>query len=188
MSLEQLYDNVANQYDDEYQQEKWLNDELQTAKHLRLLQPYGNVLSLGCGTGQDITIGGFESQSFVGLDNSTNMLKQAMGKFPGYKFIKWDCSLTFDAKADTVVSLFGTINYVGLPHFIKQILESGATKFFGVLFSPKYKPSLGHDYCTYYTSAQIESVFKDAGLDFKICGLFDNVSFDDNDYWVINSK
>lgn len=188
MSLEKLYDEVANWYDEEYQQDKWRDDEQQTAKHLRLLQPYGLVLSLGCGTGQDIEIGGLKPQCFIGLDNSANMLMQAMKKFPGYAFSKWDCSITFDAQADTVISLFGTINYVGLEQFVAQVVESNATKFFGVMFSPKYKPALGSEFCTYYTPTQIQSIFQDHGLDCKLVGLFDNIGFDDNDYWIVTSK
>lgn len=188
MSLENLYDKIADQYDNEYQQQKWLDDEIQTAHHLRLLQPYGNVLSLGCGTGQDIIIGDFTAQNFIGLDNSTNMLKQAIGKFPGYTFVKWDCSLTFKQSANTVVSLFGTINYVGLEQFIDQIAESNARDYFGVMFSPRYKPALGSEYCKYYTKLQIEDMFKQAGYLCRVFGLFDNVEFDQNDYWVISSK
>ena len=186
--LESLYDSVANNYDEEYQQEKWRVDELRTAYHLRKLQPYGMTLSLGCGTGQDIEIGGFKPNQFIGLDNSINMLAQAMRKFPGYRFSKWDCSVTFDFPANTIVSLFGTINYVGLEHFIAQIEESCAEQYFAVVFSPKYKPALGHDCCVYYTPTQIQSMFEDHGLYCKIDGLFDNISFDENDYWVISSK
>jgi hypothetical protein len=188
MTLERLYDEIAKEYDKEYQQEKWQQDEIQTAKHLRLLQPYGNVLSLGCGTGQDIVIGDFKNDQFTGIDNSVNMLKCALEKFPGYKFAKWDCSETFDVRADTVVSLFGTINYVGLESFIDQIIKSKATSFFGVMFSPRYKPSLGSEFCTYYTLPQIEQLFTNNGFACKVLGLFDDIDFADNDYWVISSR
>ena len=186
MNLEQLYDSVADGYDKEYQQAQYARDEQQTAKLLQKLKPYGRVLSLGCGTGQDIDIGNFVKQYFVGLDNSINMLSKAMVKYPGYTFAKWDCSTPYPNMSDTVVSLFGTINYVGINSFTDQIQQSCAFKWFGVMFSPQYKPGLGSEHCTYYHPVEIREAFAKIGREVHIRALFGG-SLLAEDYWVISS-
>ncbi len=188
MDIKTIYNCIAEKYDSTYQQDRFLLDEQQAAKYLRALQPYGSVLSLGCGTGQDIEIGDIPSKDFVGLDISTSMLSVAKAKYPNYNFVEWNCEYLYDYQADTVIGMFGVINYTSLNKFLDQINHSKAKKFLGIIFSPIYVPELGSELSQYYSLDDIEYIMKAKNISYNIAGLYPDLPMSENNYWVIYSK
>jgi len=188
MSIEKLYDEEADHYDTDYQQEQYRNDEKQTTQHIKRLGPLGSVISQGIGTGQDIEIAGLEQQPkdmFLGLDISQKMIDEAKKKYPNHNFRKWNCKEVFPQRADTILSLFGTINYVSLSSFFEQIISSGSTTFCGVMFSPNYNPPLGSEYVTHYTRDQVEALAEGHALSIDFRPLYKEWK---EDYWVITNR
>ena len=181
------YNEVAPGYDAEYQVKKYRLDEERTAQLLREIEPSGFIICQGIGTGQDYEMIDPSPEDLVlGLDISEEMLKRAKEKFPLLQTQLWDCSNVYPANADVIVSLYGTINYVGLESFINQIRASGAKKFCGVMFSPEYLPPLAPEYVKHYSLEDIEEMFETSGVDYKIDPLFGK-HFVRQNYWVIRN-
>jgi SAM-dependent methyltransferase len=188
-TIKEVYNNVASTYDSEYQQEQYILDELRTGELLDNLYPHWDIISQGIGTGQDYFMASplVEGCTMIGLDISEEMLKIAKAKYPDIITQVWDCSEPFPGRADTILSLYGTINYVGLQSFIRQIQVSGANKFFGVMFSPTYRPALAPHLVKYYTIEEVYRAFDEAKLRMTLRPLHQYETFDTANYWVISS-
>lgn len=186
-SLATWYNEVASSYDDEYQVEKYRKDEERTAELLREIEPSGFIICQGIGTGQDFEmINPGPNDLVLGLDISEEMLKRAKEKFPLLQTQLWDCGNVYPAHADVVVSLYGTINYVGLHSFIDQIRASGAKKFFGVMFSPEYLPPLAPEHVKHYSLEDVDEMFEMYDIEYRITPLFGK-HFVRQNYWVIRN-
>ncbi len=187
LTVQQIYDQVAPIYDEVYQQEKYRNDELRTAELLSEINPSGFIICQGIGTGQDFEmINPGPDDLVLGLDISPEMLKIAREKFPQLQTQVWDCNNVYPANADTVISLYGTINYVGLESFCEQIVASGAKKFFGVMFSPLYVPELAPQHTKWYKLQEIDDIMESYGLYWEVIPLFGD-DYYSQDYWVIRN-
>ena len=140
-NLSQFYDALAPQYDALYVDTiHYVEDEL-VWQLSESIGPLGKVLSVGCGTGNDISILRLEPEKSVCVDFSKNMLRIARKKYPEYRFELHDVTQSpFRYNADTVVALYGVVNYIGMRAFVRQVFQSGATKFIAILYANGYTP------------------------------------------------
>jgi len=158
MVVEQIYDEMASDYDEKYTDpdSSYMIDEDAASEHYNLRITPGSVLSLGCGTGQDAAI--TKAQDFVGLDISWPMLLKAQEKFPDHRFLKHDCSQSIPIRAEIIVSIFGTPNYIGIPALIDQYVRSNARSAFFVFYNDDYVDGVVPEYQT-YTTKQLKTGF-----------------------------
>lgn len=108
------YGELAKYYDVLY---AWKDYPGESRVLLRLIHRYKNasgraLLDVGCGTGQHIKHLRSEFDC-VGLDSSTEMLRQARKNVPGVEFVRGDME-TFDIRRrfDVILCLFSAIGYV----------------------------------------------------------------------------
>ena len=103
-----------------------------------------------------------ESEGFLGADISTGMLAQAQNKYPGYGFVQKDARTPFKGSWDTVLAIFGLVNYVGLDVVLARFKEVEASKLFMVMFAPQYAPSIVNTELHHYSAHQVRE---------KLCGM-----------------
>jgi predicted TPR repeat methyltransferase len=155
---QQIYDEIASEYDAKYVEgdnNPYMFDEMMAGSHFKLslifnIQdesqcPNNKIISLGCGTGQDVEILG-NPQYFVGYDISEEMLKVARKKFPHQNFIQRDCSELIDTNGDILVSIFGTPNYIGPDMLKKHYEHMGCKHGFFVFYNEDYKDGVVPEY------------------------------------------
>jgi len=107
-----FYDAIAPLYDSRFQTAvACVENELACAN-----LPTENVLDLGCGTGLYLEY--HQPKSYIGVDISSGMIRQARQKFPLATFIQSDMAALPlpNASFDAVVSLFGSFSYCLSPH------------------------------------------------------------------------
>jgi len=160
-TLEQAYDKLALDYDEKYvdgDHNPYMQDELEAAQHWKKFNKKGKIVSLGCGTGQDVSILGYPNpNNFTGYDISEGMLSKARIKHPDYNFIQADCSELIPDRADILVSMFGVPNYIGIDMLTDHIGFFGATSGFCVFYNEHYVDGVVENYYR-YTRAELEII------------------------------
>ena len=171
----EIYDELAKTYDDTYvegEDNKYMKDERLAFEAYQMLNAPksgfdGKIISLGCGTGQDIDILDFPLPSnFVGIDISSEMLKKAQAKHPHHTFVRNDLSETFRRNIDTLhlrgdrlVSMFGTPNYIGIGMLTKHYKDFGCKSAFFIFYNSEYDDGVVDKYYS-YTHADLHHAFK----------------------------
>ena len=163
--LQTKYDQAADWYEQKYVEGGWENnpymkDEYDAHKFWMANGELGKIISLGCGSGQDIEIlGNPDPKTFVGYDFSEGMLTNARKKFPDYTFINQDCKLAIEDSCDILVSLFGTPNYIGLSTLMWHYERLGAKHAFFVFYSEDYDDGFV-EYCHKYSQEELITVLR----------------------------
>jgi ubiquinone/menaquinone biosynthesis C-methylase UbiE len=161
--IEKVYDDLSKLYDSKYVSSisglEYMKDEFQAESHFKQEIGWRNagfIYSLGCGTGQDISITKARSNKFVGFDISLGMIKEARSKFPKYRFIKHDCNemIVFHTKCDTLVSMFGTPNYLGISKLREHINFLKPKQCFFVFYDEHYKDGIHDAYSTNFNTLE----------------------------------
>ena len=101
------------------------------------------VLSIGCGTGNDISALQLEPDGFLGLDISYNMLKVARRNYPKYRFENHDCSKPLGegwGEFKKVCALGGVPNYIGLASLVQTYKDVRADGMVAVFYADDYVP------------------------------------------------
>ena len=159
MNTREVYNSLAQDYDEKYvdgDDNHYRRDEILAAKHYRKfvldnnISSNAGIISLGCGTGQDIVIIGYPStEVFRGFDISDKMLEKARKKFPRYKFSHRDCSHYFAGRCDILVSMFGTPNYVGIHTLLAHYTVFKAKHAFFIFYADTYVDGVVDSYYKY---------------------------------------
>ena len=170
--LEQLYDFIAPEYDllrNEIIHE--VEDEI-ISNMISVFNPR-TVLDVGCGTGNLISLGQYEPEQYLGIDISSNMIKQARKFYPNYEFIKHDATKKIQGKFDLIVSIFGQINYFGIDEWLKIIKTNLNDKgnFYSIMYSNTYKPDYVNGHAIQYTVDDIKGKLEHLGILHRIVGL-----------------
>ena len=156
------YDKLALDYDEKYVDgvdNPYMNDEYVAAEIYKSQNLTGKIVSLGCGTGQDVSILGYpDPNDFVGFDISKGMLSKAMIKHPDYVFIEHDCNEMTNVKADILVSMFGTPNYIGIGKLWEHYKNIQAKHAFFVFYNQDYVDGVVEEYYR-YSMAHLEEIF-----------------------------
>jgi SAM-dependent methyltransferase len=177
MGLEAIYDGIATGYNARHKETIHFVEEQIILEQVRKFGHLGRVLSLGCGTGHDITMCHLGSKGFLGVDVSRGMLDVARKNYPDYEFARRDARETSGIEADTVIGLFGILNYLG-PETIRDILHGvSARKFFFVCYAPPYFPDYINGEAKHYGPEVIDGALGEdfkvsiAGLSYPILGM-----------------
>lgn len=161
--LQDKYDDAAQWYEQKYVEGGWENnpymkDEYDAHQFWMANREVGKIISLGCGSGQDIEIlGNPDPNTFIGYDFSEGMLANARKKFPHYKFVNCDCKLPIYDQCDILVSMFGTPNYIGLSTLMSHYQMFKAKHAFFVFYDENYKDGFV-DFCYRYTQDELQSL------------------------------
>lgn len=170
MGLKEIYASVADGYDNRHREIIHFVEEQIILDRISALHPLGRVLSIGCGTGHDITMAHLGSKGFLGVDICPEMLAVARRNYPAYQFAQHDAREAAGLDADTVVGLFGILNYLG-PEAVREIvLAVGARSFFLVCYAPPYFPDYLDGEAKHYGPDVLEGVF-DGDFKVSIAGL-----------------
>jgi hypothetical protein len=154
--VKEIYDAASEWYESMYidgDDNKYMKDERAAAEFWKknkksLVMP--KIVSLGVGSGQDISILGYPSSTyFTGYDISPGMLKNARTKFPDYTFIEHDCNTIINTQADVLVSMFGTPNYIGINGLLMHYIIMECKHAFFIFYGENYKDGLVENYTTY---------------------------------------
>lgn len=158
---EQAYNDLALDYDEKYvdgENNPYMQDEIEAARHWKKFNKKGKIVSLGCGTGQDVSILGYpDPHYFIGYDISEGMLAKARLKHPDYTFIQADCSEPICDDADILVAMFGVPNYIGIDILADHIFFSGAKHGFCVFYNEHYVDGIVENYYR-YTRSELETI------------------------------
>jgi hypothetical protein len=160
------YNKIAYKYDtlftsDSFKKE---NDEI-----IDMLKPYlynVGILDVGCGTGLLLDMFTIDPTFYTGIDPSYGMIKQARLKHPIHKF-KLDKLETYIGYDNTMVSLFGSMNYV-LPDYLHKVDELSQRHFL-MFYKNNYKP-VTYDianvemYPFKYNKKELKSKFKNSKI------------------------
>lgn len=163
--LQDKYDDAAQWYEQKYVDGGWENnpymkDEYDAYQFWMANGELGKIISLGCGSGQDIEIlGNPDPKTFTGYDFSDGMLANARKKFPDYKFINQDCKLKIHDSCDILVSMFGTPNYIGLSMLLAHYQRFNAKHAFFVFYNENYDDGFV-DFCHRYTQGELKALLK----------------------------
>lgn len=163
--LQDKYDDAAQWYEQKYVEGGWENnpymkDEYDAHQFWTANGEVGKIISLGCGSGQDIEIlGNPDPKTFVGYDFSEGMLANARNKFPAYTFIYQDCKLKIDNTCDILVSMFGTPNYIGLSTLLGHYRKFNAKHAFFVFYAEHYDDGFDES-CYKYTKQELQAILK----------------------------
>jgi hypothetical protein len=153
--LQDKYNNAAQWYEEKYVAGGWENnpymkDEYDAHQFWMANGELGSIISLGCGSGQDIKIlGNPHPKTFTGYDFSEGMLANARSKFPDYKFELQDCKLPINDSCDILVSMFGAPNYIGLEKLLLHFFTFKAKHAFFVFYNETYDDGFGGDHYKY---------------------------------------
>jgi SAM-dependent methyltransferase len=139
----------------------WGDDESAACEIWKSNKVDGRIVSLGCGSGQDIRILDFpDKDKFVGYDISEKMLSNAAKKHSGYTYKIQDCSVGFKENCDVLFSVFGTPNYIGTEKLIEHYKSFKASSAFFVFYAEWYNDGFDTDYYQ-YTVEDLSNIFKD---------------------------
>ena len=167
MALAQIYDELAFDYDEKYvygDNNPYMYDEYAAAAYYKKQNFNGKIISLGCGTGQDVSILDHpHPNNFIGYDISEGMLSKARIKHPEYQFILHDCNKMTGNKGDILVSMFGTPNYIGAGKLWEHYKNIEANHAFFIFYNENYNDGVIKDYYQ-YSAGQLEEIFIGADL------------------------
>ena len=117
----QAYSKIAKNYDDIY---SYLKCEIENNYIRTILKneniPNGNVLDLGCGTGNYLDWFPDSFYKIKGIDISKEMIDVAEYKYPMAKFSVGDMAdpLVYEQGYDSIISLFGSFSYCLKPKVV----------------------------------------------------------------------
>ena len=169
--VKSIYDGVAKTYDARYKSTRhFVEDELIAGLSGRL-EPFGNCLSLGCGTGEDISLFQIPPEDFFGVDISLPMLHRATIKYPDYRFEWWDAITPVKGRYHTVLGIFGFINYAGIDAFTDNLKATHAKQFITVCYSRDYAPDYSSSVVTHYDIEYIRRSLTEAGYEVEVAGV-----------------
>ena len=177
MGLKEIYAKVAVGYDGRHKEIIHFVEEQIILDRITDLAPLGRVLSLGCGTGHDITMCHLGSKGFMGVDIRPEMLALARSNYPDYNFVQRDARETAGIEADTVIGLFGILNYLGPEKILEVLRGVSARKFFFVCYAPPYFPDYINGEAKHYGPEVIDGALGEdfkvsiAGLSYPILGM-----------------
>jgi len=181
--VKQIYDSVAKTYDTRYKSTRHFVEEELIAGLTDRLEPLGTCLSLGCGTGEDISLFQIMPEEFFGVDISLPMLNRAIIKYPDYRFELWDAETPVKGRYHTVLGIFGFINYAGLQPFIDNLHSSHAKQFIAVCYSREYAPDYSSAVVTHYDINTLRESLAEAGYQVGVAGVsFPTVDEDELGY------
>ena len=185
MDIGKVYDSIAKTYDGEYSDAKSLAENRLLSLMLRnggLIQ--GSVLDVGCGTGFLLDIAHTHVPGYLGVDPSQGMVEIAREKHPLNNFAvasAEDLSSIEDESFDSVVSLFGPLNYSqDLPKSLSETfraLKPGG-KFMHMFYA---KRRSGKTYIlggsqdvevSYYDKDELVAAFSEESLDIEFFDVF----------------
>lgn len=133
-----FYDMIANEYDHMYDKEEFLKEDLTLSELLTPIIGDGSVLEIGCGTGHLLELLQINSERYLGIDPSEEMIVNAKKKFPKYEF-KCGSVLDISQKYDTVVAIYGVASYMSLEEILKAV-ELANNHFFLMFYKDGYVP------------------------------------------------
>ena len=171
MTLAETYNQIAPGFDSQYHEPIHYAEEWIINDHIAAMKPLGRVLSAGCGTGHDITMCILEPEGFLGTDISEGMLAEARKKYPNYAFENKAIADPVEREFDTVLGIFGVVNYGGLEVVLERFKEVKATKLFLVMFAPSYTPPYVNGEIRRYTPEAVKHILSEAGLKFSMAGM-----------------
>ena len=128
-TIEQIYDGLASDYENNYQDERVGIAVEAENLYLQELMPYqglGSVLDCGCGTGMFLDLFNIDANDYTGLDVSQKMLDIAKKKYPRNTWIKKDV-FSHQGTYDFCISLFSIPDYCGINIITKsyELLNKG---------------------------------------------------------------
>lgn len=171
-NIDKAYDAAAVWYEEKYVNGGWENniymkDEKDAWQYWSMLNLSGKIVSLGCGSGQDIPILDMPNpNNFEGYDISQGMLDNAKIKFPDYSFTHHDCNKMIDTTADILVSIFGTANYLGIDTLLQHYNHMNCKHAFFVFYDENYVDGIIDTYYG-YTKEQLEKAFEQFNPDVR---------------------
>lgn len=126
----ELYDLVADKYDDYYTD---ILSHFENGRVAEMLAPHlykRDVVDLGCGTGLLLDMCGsiIERSKYLGMDISSKMVLHALFNHPEYTFVVEDACLISIDPSKLYVSLFGSPSYFST-EFLTYLRDSGADYF-----------------------------------------------------------
>jgi len=119
------------------------------------------ILDLGCGTGDLANRISAEGADVVGVDQSTNMVGQALSKYPEIKFIVGDAT-SLDYKDE-----FNAVLSNAVLHWIKQPEEALNSIYRSLKTSGRFVAEFGGKGNVQMITDEIILQFTEAGLEFK---------------------
>ena len=181
MDIKNIYNELAGTYDKRYQEPIHIIEENIVLDKFYRLDPARKVLSVGVGTGQDITALQLDNEGFLGVDISYKMLQVARRNYPDYQFQEIN-AVDVKEEFDTVVALFGVVNYLTLAKFIDVLSAVNASQCCIVTYNIGYKPAYLKEYdIERYTKPEIELMFRENSWLSDVEGLsypYDSQHFD----------
>lgn len=164
----EIYDELSKTYDQLYvegQNNPYMEDEREASEYFQKYSIWWNdgasvrIVSLGCGTGQDVQIMGYpDPELFVGYDISEEMLKRARIKYPEYDFKAHNCEVLLNHNCDLLVSIFGAPNYLGANTLLKHYDWMGAKHAFFIFYNENYEDGVIDGYHR-YTKEDLVQIF-----------------------------
>jgi predicted TPR repeat methyltransferase len=155
VNVERAYDQLANGYDELYidPDSEYMQDEAAATWAFRGMKyRASNIISLGCGTGQDVAITNADPDKFVGFDVSEGMLAKARVKYPRHHFVRLDCNYVVRLLPDDgsiLVSIFGTPNYLGADKLLEHYKASNCAHAFFIFYDHTYDDGVVSNYHKY---------------------------------------
>ena len=172
-----IYNKLSETYEQKYilsdDAIKYLSDESNARKHWRDSGLSGRIISLGCGSGQDIEILDFPD-FWTGYDISRGMIANGEYKFPTYNFIEHDCNEMIFGTADILVCMFGAANYLGVDKLLEHYKHLGCHGAFFVFYNENYNDGIFDEYFR-YTKADLEDAFNKYSP--KVCPLAEGSNY-----------
>lgn len=149
--LERIYDNLSTTYESVYvdnTSSSYVKDEVIVTEHWRNGKFSGKIISLGIGSGQDISILEYpKPDNFTGYDFSAGMLSNARVKYPEYNLIKHDCDeMISNVKANVLVAMFGIGNYLGVNKLLEHYNHLSCDGAFFILYNEWYDDNISDCY------------------------------------------
>jgi len=123
IDVEKIYDMIADDYENDYSDERVGNLVEAENAFIKELMPYkgkGNLIDCGCGTGLLLDLIQIHKKNYVGLDISKGMLDIAAKKNKDYSFIHEDV-FTHKNKYDFCISMFAITDVFGTKMLSKSV-------------------------------------------------------------------
>ena len=144
LASEYSYDDIASEYESAFADDVFADEDVQTADLISRHNTSGKVLEIGCGSGMVTRNMLFDSNQYVGIDPSPNMLEKfrSVELLSDLKTINTDFeSFYSDDKYNFVFATYGAASYVKPEYWnrLPDILERGGT-FLLMFYADDYSP------------------------------------------------